>query len=78
MCNPHDDEPRLREMARCGRCGDDDVVAFGASLGVAVLPAQAITLVSPDLGGGACLPMALQIALVFLTPPTPPPRFALS
>jgi len=77
MCNPVEDDQRFQEMSRCGKCGDDDVV-FGGSLGAAVLPAPAIALVPPGLVGRAFPDVSLRLALVFLMPPTPPPRFALS
>jgi hypothetical protein len=77
VCNPDRDDLTLSEASLRGKCGDDDL-AFGASLGSAVAPPPGVVVVPPDLTGEQAPGIPPRLALVFLTPPTPPPRFALS
>lgn len=77
ICNPDRDDLKLNEVSLRGKCGDDDL-AFGATLGSAVAPPPGVTVIPPDVSGEASPPDSLHLATVFLTPPTPPPRFALS
>ena len=73
VCNPDRDDLRLSEASLRGKCGDDDPVA-GASLGAAVPLPPGVTIVPADLSGEAMPDVPGRRALVFLTPPTPPPR----
>jgi len=75
ICNPDRDDLQLNEVSLRGKCGEDDAV-FGASLGPALVPAPGVTIVPPDLTGETPPPVSPRLALVFLTPPTPPPRSA--
>ena len=77
ICNPDRDDLKLNEVSLRGKCGDDDPV-FGAALGAAVPAPPGVAIIPPDLTGEASPVVSLRLALVFLTPPTPPPRFALS
>ena len=77
ICNPDRDDLRLSEASLRGECGDDDL-AFGATLGFAVAPPPGVVVVPPDPTGEEAPGTPAPRALVFLTPPTPPPRFALS
>ncbi len=75
ICNPDRDDLKLNEVSLRGKCGDDDL-AFGAALGVAVLPPPGVTVLPPDTTGKPPPAVPARLPLVFLTPPTPPPRFA--
>jgi hypothetical protein len=77
ICNPDRDDLQINEVSLRGKCGDDDEV-FGAVLGSAVAPPPGVTIVPPDLAGETAPAVSPRLELVFLTPPTPPPRFALS
>jgi hypothetical protein len=77
ICNPDRDDLKLSEASIRGKCGDDDVV-FGGGLDVAIAPPPGITIVPPDVTAEAPPAVSPRLPLVFLTPPTPPPRFALS
>jgi hypothetical protein len=77
ICNPDRDDLRLNEASLRGKCGDDDL-AFGAVLGSAIAPPPGVTIIPPDLAGETPPVVSPRLALVFLKPPTPPPRSALS
>jgi hypothetical protein len=77
ICNSDQDDVGLTEASLRGRCGDEDVV-FGATLGLAVLAPPAVKVVAPGVTREALAAMSLGVAVVFVTPPTPPPRSALS
>jgi hypothetical protein len=77
VCNPDRDDLALNEASIRGKCGDDDR-SFGASLGSAVAAPPGVTVVPPDVSVSADPSAPLRLAQVFLTPPTPPPRSALS
>jgi hypothetical protein len=77
ICNPDRDDLKLTDASIRGKCGDDDV-AFGAALGSAILPAPAITVLPPDMTRDARPTGGPDLAPVSVSPPTPPPRFALS
>jgi hypothetical protein len=77
ICNPDRDDLRLNEVSLRGKCGDDDV-AFGASLGSAVAPPAGVTILPADVAVAPSPSVANHLTPVFLTPPTPPPRSALS
>jgi len=77
ICNPDRDDLWLTEAALRGTCGDEDVV-FGAALGFAVPASPGVSVVPPDVTRDARPGVPLRIPAVFVTPPTPPPRFALS
>jgi hypothetical protein len=76
ICNPDRDDLQLSEESIRGKCGDDDL-AFGAALGTAVAPPAGFTIIPPDITGETPSAVSPRLPLVFLTPPTPPPRFAL-
>ena len=75
ICNPDRDDLKLTQASLRGKCGDDDSV-FGATLGAAVAPPPGVTVIPPDVTREASPAISLRLALVFLPPPTPPPRFA--
>jgi hypothetical protein len=77
ICNPDRDDFSPSEVSLRGACGDEDVV-FGATLGLAVLAPPGVTVVPPGVHRAARLAGPLQLAAVFVTPPTPPPRPAFS
>jgi hypothetical protein len=77
ICNPDRDDLRLSDASIRGKCGDDDL-AFGGALGSAVLPAAGFTVLPPDVRRDPRPTGAPYLPVVFLVPPTPPPRFALS
>jgi len=76
ICNPDRDDLRLSEASIRGKCGDDDL-AFGAALGSAVTPPPGFIVLPPDVTRAARPTTSLRLERVFLTPPTPPPRFSL-
>ncbi len=76
ICNPDRDDLRLCESSLRGKCGDVDL-AFGAALGSAVAAPPGVTILPPDLTRAAAPLASMHLSLVFLTPPTPPPRAAL-
>jgi hypothetical protein len=77
LCNPDREDLALNEASIRGKCGDDDL-SFGASLGSAIAAPPGVTVIPPDVTVSAAPRAPLRLALVFLTPPTPPPRSALS
>jgi hypothetical protein len=77
ICNPDRDDLWLTEAALRGTCGDEDLV-FGATLGVAVLAPPGVTILPPEVAREALPDAPLRLAAVFVAPPTPPPRSALS
>jgi hypothetical protein len=77
VCNPDRDDLRLSEASIRGKCGDDDAV-FGAALGSAVAAPAGFTVIPPNVTRVAPPSLWPRLATVFRTPPTPPPRSALS
>jgi hypothetical protein len=77
ICNPDRDDLAFSVESLRGKCGDDDL-AFGAALGAAVAPPAGVTVLPPDLVAETSPVIALRAALVYRTPPTPPPRSARS
>jgi hypothetical protein len=77
ICNPDRDDLKLSEASIRGQCGDEDL-AFGAALGAAVPPPSGFAIAPPDLTGEAVPNVVPPLPLVSLTPPTPPPRLAVS
>jgi hypothetical protein len=76
VCSHHGSD-RLGKGPGLSKCGDEDRV-FGASLGPATLATPVTIILPPQEVREAPPPGPARIASVFLTPPTPPPRFALS
>jgi hypothetical protein len=73
----HRADLRLHRAAIRGTCGADGLF-YGASLGAAMVPPPSLWVVAPDATRTASPRVAMRVSDVFLTPPTPPPRRALS
>jgi len=69
ICNPDRDDLKLNEVS---------LLSFGATLGSAVTAPAGVTIVPPDVTVATRPGVPHRLTPVFLTPPTPPPRLALS
>lgn len=77
LCNPDRDDLAFTEESIRGQCGDEDL-AFGAALGSAVAPPAGFAVLRPDVVATARPSVAPRLPMLFLSPPTPPPRRAFS
>ncbi len=72
FCN-HESGRRSRVATFHGPCGDDRQI-FGGALGFALPPPPGPTVLPPNRSRAASPAASLNFPVVFLTPPTPPPR----
>jgi hypothetical protein len=73
----HRADRRLHRAVIRGTCGEEDLY-FGASPGPVVAPPGGLSVLAPDAAIAALPDVPRAAPIVFLTPPTPPPRRAFS